>query len=135
MPPSKANLSFIKEDRPMPVVADYAIVSDEFFTLDPTKSKLINFTLPDLPHEGSRRVLMFTIDLVGADDLKLVLKLNGSQVWSATYNGGAFFSTHEVIPKGFDALNQTQNQMLWLCGPGDGAAKIGDIVIFYQHQI
>ena len=119
----------------MPVVADYEIISDEFFTIDPSNSKVINFDLPDLPHEGSRRVLMFTIDLVGADDLKLILKLNGSQVWTATYNGGNFFSIHEVLPKGFDALHQTGNQMLWMAGPGHGAAKIGDIVIFYQHQI
>jgi hypothetical protein len=88
-----------------------------------------------MPHEGSRRIVMFTIDLVGANDLQLLLKINGSQVWSATYNGGNFFSIHEVLPKGLSELHQTGNQMLWLSGPGDGAAKIGDIVIFYQHQI
>jgi hypothetical protein len=120
----------------IPIVADYGIITDEQFRLSTTSgggSKQINFDLPDPPH-GSRRILMFNIDLIDADDYTLEVTVNGTMVFKATYNGGAFFSIHEVIPKGLSELHQTQNWILFTAG-GSGSAKIGDVVIFYQRQI
>ena len=118
----------------MPIVADYGIVSDAQFTIGPTGggSQQFNFDLPDPPHEGSRSILMFNIDLEDADDFEFEVKINNASVFTATYNGGDFFTIHEVLPKGL--LQHKQNWML-MWHKGGGKAHIGDIVLLYQHQI
>jgi hypothetical protein len=124
------------EDKVMPRVADYGIITDGKITLTSTAPgdfQEVKFNL-DSPHVGSRSILAFNLDLVDADDFKFNVKVNGTQVFNARYSGGDFFTIHEVIDA--NLLHAQGNVIQFKAtSSNSGSVRIADIVLWYQHDI
>jgi hypothetical protein len=124
------------EDDIMPRVADYGIITDGKITLTSTAPgdfQEVKFNL-DSPHFGSRSILAFNLDLVDADGFKFNVKVNGKQVFDATYSGGMFFTIHEVIDANLLKANDNVIQFKAL-NHNTGSVRIADIVLWYQHDV
>ena len=119
----------------MPIVGDYAILSDVNFFIGSEKGhgvKTIDFNLPDMPHDGSRSILMFNIRLVDPDDFELEIFLNHHKAYKAIFQQERYMTMHEVLPKG---LLKENSNFISFGMLGDGTARIGDVVLLYQRAV
>jgi hypothetical protein len=121
----------------MQLLADYGIVSDGQITLTTTApddfKQLPLFNL-DKPDSGSRAILMFNALLQSVDGFAYNVKINGTEVFNATYFNHGFFTIHEVIPAGL--IKATGNIIQFKALSSDsGSVKIGDVIIWYQHAV
>ena len=116
----------------MTIIADYTILSDDFFVLDKggEVKKDLPFTLPPSVYLDSPAILSFKVVSLDPVDLKFRVLINGSEEQWAKYVGGAVCSLHEVV----GGLNAGDNTVTFEYQSGDGTLRIGDIVLWFKND-
>jgi hypothetical protein len=117
----------------MSLIADYTIVSDAWVLQYDTDT--VNFTVPSNIHTGSRTILGFMLHVDNQADLTLKLNMNGSQIWSRTFESGdriQFFQ--EVVTAG--VVKPGKNVFTFKTTSDDyNLVELSDIVLWWQASI
>lgn len=120
----------------MPRIADYAIITDDKFTIQTGGDidRDFDFTLESGAHLGSRSILAFVLFVDGdADSLAFQVKVNGKSQLSYTFTGFQVNTLHEVINR--DVLKAGTNNVEFRITGGSGKLAFGDVVLHYQRDI
>jgi hypothetical protein len=123
----------------MPRAADYDIISDDKVSLRIGGDIDREFPIGmDAPNVGSRSILSYMVDTVGADDLKFRVNLiNGSnvttEVGTYTTSSGVARTFQEVINA--NVLTASGNKLIVRVLSGDGTLQISDIVLWYLKNV
>jgi len=119
----------------MAKVADYAIVADNW-VLEKDKN-IVNFEVPANIDKGSRCILGFMINTNHLDDMKLVIRLNGTNVWNWSLPGhvdepARFFQ--EVVAAG--VVVPGTNEFKFTSSSDDATVvEVSDVVVWFQANI
>ncbi|MGH8895593.1 MAG: hypothetical protein ACRDZ4_00900 [Egibacteraceae bacterium] len=115
----------------MPLIADYVILSDDFFVLEKAGAKEnLLFTLPSSAHLDSPAILFFKVVSLDPVDLKFRVFVNGSEQQWAKYSAGAVCSLHEVV----EGLNAGDNTVTFEFQSGEGTLRIGDVALWFKRE-
>jgi hypothetical protein len=118
----------------MPRVADYSIVTDEWW-VPPLGPDPLEFEVPDNIDPKSRSILSFLIYTDAIEDLFVRLRLNATVVWEWRFSEAKqFHFFQEVIAKG---LVKPGKNRLTIEMSGDDAKflKLSDVVLWWQANI
>jgi hypothetical protein len=115
-------------------VADYSIVTNAWVIEAAQHS--INFDVPSNIDPGSRSILTFMLQVYHLDDMTLVVRINGSEVWNWTYTGDSktvmFFQ--EVVAAG--VVKPGTNIFSFHTTTDDATAvQFSDVVVWWQTNI
>jgi hypothetical protein len=115
-------------------VADYSIVTDSWVI--EVSQHSINFDVPSNIDPGSRCVLNFMLQVYHLDDMTLVVRINGTEVWNWTYKGDSktvmFFQ--EVVAAG--VVKPGANTFSFHTTTTDATAvQFSDVVVWWQANI
>ena len=117
----------------MPRVADYSVISDHW-VLERDKDT-ITFFVPSNIDAGSRSVLTFMLHTGTYDKTTLVLRMNGTEVWTWNFPHGervSFFQ--EVIPDG--VVKPGENVFSFDSSSGVARmVRLSDVVVWWQANI
>ena len=117
-------------------VADYIIIQDGSSAMVGNLAYRRNFKIPSNTHLGSRAILSFVVrDVSDADDLKVVIKINGTNVGNLKYNSDVHpdRTLQEVIKHSLllHGDEEDANKLEFVVS-GDGTVTISDVVLWIQ---
>ena len=119
----------------MPRVADYSIIADGWVA--GADNDTIEFTVASNVDAGSRSILGFMLDVNNLDDLRIKLRLNGTEVWNWKYTGSSDLPVRhfqEVVAAG--VVKAGTNVFSVDTSSGDKHyVALSDIVIWWQANI
>lgn len=120
----------------MPTVADYSILTDQWWTEGFSPSP-IEFTIPHNISKDSRCILGFMFGHWNEDDMTVTIRLNSVSVWQwkgSSSDGASRRYWQEVIPKGL-AVPGT-NRLTIDSNSGDYRwVAVSDVVLWWQADI
>ena len=120
----------------MPRVADYSILTDEWWT-EGSSPNPIQFTIPNNISEDSRSILGFMFGHWNEDEMTITIRLNSVTVWERKFSSNdsaTYRYWQEVIPKGL-AVPGT-NRLTIDSDSGDFRwVAVSDVVLWWQADI
>ena len=127
----------------MPIVADYAAVQDQAFTLGGKWGPLtadFEFSLPSNFNRESRCILAFMVlDVIDVDHIKIDIAINGNIMRSLKYSEDfrldraihEIFNADKIGPGQKSSVNfSVANQV-----GDDSAVVISDVVVWYRVNV
>lgn len=121
----------------MPRIADYAIISDQPFTIENggERSRRFTFSLEQGLHRGSRSILAYVLYVnAGANPVSYSVTVNGSSQLVHSMNDSRVSTLHEVISANL-LIAGTNTIEFQITNDLPGSLQFHDVVLFFQHTV
>ena len=131
---SKENLKGQVGSNIMTTLADYHVIQDSKFTLEPGESKSFDFNLPnDIKSDGltDKPILSWRVDSLNANNFELNVEIGENHIYHTTEIPMMYFEPvkHSDIKKG-------NNRISFRCAQqGSGKIIISDIIAWFKRSV